>query len=233
MPNFNLTPFTSALDEEYEAIKKQIDELNELYIDSKERLDENTGIRTSPVFITNQTDNLINIKGKILDVYKELVNIKKVKIDAAVKEANINKNQVDSNGSSELLNQIFGLLVNSDRKELIESVGASNDDSIMELPEEEIDKLISESLSKEQNEKEKDEEYNKLMKYLDKSGFRIVVDDQKNKYVIDDDYQEIDIGDKFDVDGLIKIVSINFNKDTNTSVATDDRNNNYEVIEIE
>jgi len=235
MANKKLELDYSLLDEEYEALKKELVELDKLYEKSEGLLDKNSGVRANSLFISSQTSNLISIKDKKLSIYKELIGIKEKKLELEVKQyaANKNNNDEEKGNRIEDLKVLFGMLINSDRNTLIngeENNLPSGEEDINDI---DIDSLLDDRLDN--NEKIKNEEIEKqkntndidIFKLLEKENLRIVVDQDRNLYIIDEDYNIIE--DDLYSDYIDKIVIEIYD---NNGFAYDTDGKKYEVVEF-
>lgn len=232
MANKKVNLNIETLDIEYELMKAELVELTNLYNESKTMLDNfKQGTKINTVFLATQTSNLISIREKILNIYKEMTGIKKSKMDFMLKEntANSKINDEASNNAA-LLKDIFGLIMGQNRSDIIPSPNIIDDQSTLPEnvdPDLDFDKLL-ESRAEELNVSLTSE--NKEVEEID-DGLRIVVDRDRNLYVIDMDYNLIEDHRK----NLDKIVIVDFiNEDDPDNIkAIDNDGNEYEVIEFE
>ena len=75
---------------EYQRMESEINEIDSLYLSSKDLLENSTrGSRANLVFVSNQTSNLISIKNHKLNLLKTMNDIKKSIIDLKIKEYNL------------------------------------------------------------------------------------------------------------------------------------------------
>lgn len=227
----------STLDVEYEMLKGEIEILQNLYIEAKNRLDQSTGVKSNPVFVVQQTANLISIRDKLMNLYDKMAGIKKSKMDYMLKEHNANsKITEETSGNSAALKELFNMLMNQNRSDMIKSSNVN--DVNLELPsgqtEEDIDELINQRLN-ENRKKEKEVKEDIKEKEIFDSYLRIVVDKDRNLYVIDPDYNLIEDLTEEHRKFIDKIVITHFinEDDPENMKAVDSENNEYEVIEFE
>jgi hypothetical protein len=217
---------------------EELKELDELYDSAKERLDNSTkyATRSSPVFISNQTSNLISIREKKLNIIKELSNIKKSKMDIEMKVFNTN-NKIDDNdtSTSEEVLALYKLLHSTDRKELIKQaeessnkIGDVNTNEVID----DIDDISFDELVKERLEENKEEIIKEHIKIDLPKGYSIVCTSNSELYIVDNDYNIIENNKKIKVD-LNSIKIVEFIKENDEDYAIDVDGNKYEVVEIE
>lgn len=225
------------LNEEYDMLKEELTSLDSLYNEAKEKLDGNSKYPTKMnfVFVSNQTSNLISIKEKRLNIIKELTNIKKTKMEMEMKLFQTNNKIEDGETSSSLeAREIFNLIQGINRKELMEDI-KNTEEKVMEeefkkdnSKDDELEKVLEERI-KEENRK-KDEKNNKKSIELP-NDLRLVVDKDKNIYVIDSDYNLLE--DEEYNKYKENIVIIDFETINDEEFAIDNDGNKYEVIEFE
>jgi hypothetical protein len=220
----------SEFDKEYELIQQDLKDLDDLYSDVKVKLQESSGVRSNPVFVVQQTGNLINIKEKKLNIYKEMVNIKKLKTDIQFKKINLTKD--DKQGeNTEKLAEIFNMLLNVNREDLISST--ENNELISDINEDDIDKYIEANInaSKESEKKKKENaDYENLMIYLNKNGYMLVFDESYNKYIVDSEFNMIE-KHHMNLDCINVIETIT--NDEGEVLVKDSHDKLYEMVTIE
>lgn len=222
------------LDKEYQMFLNEFKSLEELYDESKDLLDKSSRIatRSNPVFMASQTSNLVSIKEKRIGIIKELAGIKKSKLELQMKEFNLNKkdNEMDGSFSKETLD-MFKLLTGIDRSELLSKTNEIeiNDEESFELDDEEFDAAFETAVN--DNKRENFKENTKKKKINIPDYLTIVVDAEKNKYLIDDDYNIIE--DEKYQDVIDSIIITDFESENDEDFAIDNDGNRYEVIELE
>ena len=222
------------LDKEYQMFLNEFKSLEELYDEAKDLLDKSSRIatRSNPVFMASQTSNLVSIKEKRIGIIKELAGIKKSKLELQMKEFNLNKkdNEMDGSFSKETLD-MFKLLTGIDRSELLSKTNEIeiNDEESFELDDEEFDAAFETAVN--DNKRENFKENTKKKKINIPDYLTIVVDAEKNKYLIDDDYNIIE--DKKYQDVIDSIIITDFESENDEDFAIDNDGNRYEVIELE
>lgn len=233
MANKKLELDYSLLDEEYEALKKELVELDKLYEKSEGLLDKNSGVRANSLFISSQTSNLISIKDKKLSIYKELIGIKEKKLELEVKQYAANKNTNDDEKGNRIedLKVLFGMLINSDRNTLINGKENNLPSGEEDIEDIDIDSLLDDRLDddkKIKNEEiEKQKNTNDIFELLKKENLKIVVDQDRNLYIIDEDYNIIE--DNLYSNYLDNIV---IEKYDDNGFAFDVNGKKYEVVEF-
>jgi hypothetical protein len=222
------------LDKEYQMFLNEFKSLEELYDEAKDLLDKSSRIatRSNPVFMASQTSNLVSIKEKRIGIIKELAGIKKSKLELQMKEFNLNKkdNEMDGSFSKETLD-MFKLLTGIDRSELLSKTNEIeiNDEESFELDDEEFDAAFETAVN--DNKRENFKENTKKKKINIPDYLTIVVDAEKNKYLIDDDYNIIE--DEKYQDVIDSIIITDFESENDEDFAIDNDGNRYEVIELE
>jgi len=207
------------LDCEYNMLQNELKSLDDLFNEAKERLDSVAKIpsRANPVFMANQTSNLISIKEKRLNIIKELTNIKKSKMEMELKMFSANNKLDDQQtGVSKDILDLYRLLNKNDKSELVQAT--LEEEEVIEQPEgQELEDLLNARLNEDQPKPiVKEQEL--------PTGYSIVCTANKELYIIDEDYNIIDDCD-FDL-SIINITSIDDEK------AYDDKGNSYEVVEL-
>ena len=219
---------------EYQRMESEINEIDSLYLSSKDLLENSTrGSRANLVFVSNQTSNLISIKNHKLNLLKTMNDIKKSIIDLKIKEYNLNsKNNELNDNSKEIINEIFNKMMNMDTKELINT---SVQQQIEEkITEDEIDILIEKRL----NEKNTEENIIDNKKEIIKQ-FRIVIEDKENiPYIIDEDYNIIEEDSSEEFKNLQKfsetiVIVKKITNDNDEKIAIDSEGNEYEIVNME
>lgn len=218
------------LDIEYQMLQSELESLDELYEEAKERLDivAKTPTRANPVFMASQTANLISIKEKKLNIIKELANLKKSKIDLNIKEFNANNklDEIETGYSKDILD-IYRLLNKNDKSELLQTTIEDNNNEDVNIPsDEEFDAIFEEKINS--NKKVEEDNKKKELKKLP-DGYTIVCDEDKNLYIIDEDYNIIEDLD-YDL-SVIKIIRFEEVNDEE-SYGYDEDGIAYEVVEL-
>jgi len=232
MANKKLTLNINDLDKEYKLMESELAEIDKLFDEAKTRLDNSSSMttRSNPVFIVQQTGNLISLKEKKLNIIKEMSSIKRTKMDMLVKEFNINNKEDSTNdANNELLEQMFTKLMNMDRKELVDNTKIEREVIVDNSPtEDEMDKIIEERLSSKQEQEEEYEEF--VPSNKNDNNYRVVVDKESNLYVVDEDYNLIE-KHNLNLDDIV-IDEFTQNED-GEDIAIDINGNIYEVVELE
>lgn len=178
--------------EELQSMKNEINEIDNLYKETKEHYDRVKSSKSSGVlqFVQQQTGNLINIKTNKFHMLKEVANIKKMVAELSVKEfnANVKVETTDNQDNNAIVKNLFSLLLNERRDDIIEKTNIEENQSVEEI---DIDSLLEERLNEVEREMEEvsntnnsnDEEHR---------NFKYVVDSEKNIYVVDNDYNIIE-----------------------------------------
>lgn len=226
MANNKLELNPEVLDIEYQMLMEELDSLNSLYDEAKDRLDAVAKYPTkaNPVFMASQTANLISIKEKRLNIIKELINIKKAKSELKAKEFNANNKleEIESGASREIL-ELYRLLNKNDKSILLQTSIEDEDNTVEEIEtDEDFEEIYKNAV---------DEEFSNNKKKTQKipDGYKVVCDEDKNLYIVDNDYNliEEDIGVNLD---LIKIVK--FKEVDEETFGYDENGNAYEVVEV-
>jgi hypothetical protein len=215
------------LDEEYNLLKNELDDLDEMFEETSKTVKElrKYPSRQNPVIMSSQTTNLITIKDKKISIIKELINIKKAKIDIKAKEFNYNNklDEVESGVSKEIL-EIYRLLNKNDKSILIQESLEDNKEEPLELTDEEIDKVFEERLG------EAKEEYKEKKKkeQVLPDEYHIVVTKNKEFFIVDEDYNIID-----DIEYDTSVIDIKeFYEENGEELAKDTEGHIYEVVEL-
>lgn len=211
---------------EYDRLIKELNDLDDLYEMAKKDLDTNRKYvtRGSNTFIANQTANLISIKEKRLNIIKELSNIKKNQIEIKAKEFNTN-NKIEDNesGYSKEVLDIYKLLSGTNRIDLIQQSLEENPPEL-EYSDKELDDILNERI----NEGNIDNNIKKKKEQKLPDGYSIVVTKDKEKYIIDSDYNIIE-DCEYDL-SLINIIK--FDVVGEDEYGYDEEGNAYEVVEL-
>jgi len=208
------------LDFEYKMLQEELNSLDSIFNDAKERLDAVAKIpsRANPVFMASQTSNLISIKEKRLNIIKELTNIKKSKMEMEIKMFTANNKLEDQqSGVSKDILDLYRLLNKTDKVELMKNALEEPEEEIQQPEGKDLDDLLNARLNEESNEP-------KIIKQTLPSEYSIVCTTNKELYIIDEDYNIIEDCD-FDLN-KINIVKVEEEK------AFDDKGNSYEVVEL-
>jgi len=208
------------LDFEYKMLQEELNSLDSIFNDAKERLDAVAKIpsRANPVFMASQTSNLISIKEKRLNIIKELTNIKKSKMEMEIKMFTANNKLEDQqSGVSKDILDLYRLLNKVDKVELKQNALEQSEEEIQQPEGKDLDDLLNARLNEESNEP-------KIIEQTLPSKYSIVCTTNKELYIIDEDYNIIEDCD-FDLN-KINIVKVEEEK------AFDDKGNSYEVVEL-
>jgi len=216
------------LDEEYNMLLLELQSLDILFNEAKDRLDAvaKTPTRANPVFMSSQTANLISIKEKRLNIIKELTNIKRTKMDMEAKMFSANNKLEDQqSGVSKDILDLYRLLNKSDKTTLLQSSMEEAEEENIEQPSnEEIDKILNDRLSIGEEEQKIETKKTQVLP----AEYNIVCTKNKELYIIDSDYNIID-DCEFDT-SLINIVKFDTVEDE--EFAYDEDNNRYEVVAV-
>jgi len=235
----NIKENNNYLDEELEELNETILELEELYSESKEMLNNHIkknvvkpGSRTNYVFIASQTSNLVSIKEKKIALIKEKVNIEKNREDLRLKIANSNEKN-GSDGNNDILKGMFNLITNGKNISNIEQDKSYNEEISN------LDELIKNKIANDSNEEEVEKDdsiksgnippINKFINRISKDNLKVVVDNNTlEPYVINEDYQLFpEYSDELNEFKLF------FKIDEEYEIAIDDFDNEYELIDLE
>ena len=223
-----------SLVQEYEQLSSEIEEIDSLYTNSKELLDESSkGSRANYVFIANQTSNLISIKSHKMSLIKTMNDIKKSIIDLKIKEYNLNsKNNTLDDNTKEVIENLFKKMMNMDTKDLIEaSIEEHLNEEKEQLTDEDFDRLLEERLNEDKRTKKEE----KII--IEEPKFKIVIEDEFNSpLIVDMDYNLIEEDDSEEFNKLklkseqLIILEIKENEN-GESIAIDSNGEVFEVVE--
>jgi len=204
---FYFTKEMSVLDEELEDLKS-------LYLELKTHYDKVKQSKSYGVleFLSNQTKNLINLKMAIISIIKESANIKRI-----AKEIEIKSKSNEGTADSALLKALVGMLKNN--SEDITPIRNIGSNSLEYKDDEDIDNILNERVSK---------TYSDLtLKDLRKKKLRVVFDEEKNQYILDEENQIVN-------DIKIRKIKVKFkkNKKTQERYAKDSEGNKFEIIDL-
>jgi len=200
--------------EEMNVLHEELMDIKSLYAEIKEHYDTVKKSRSPGVlnFISDQTRNLISLKTTIITLIKEEANIKKMAKDIEVK-GDMNKGA----GDLKILQNIIGMLKDNNSEISInanpEIVTLGYDDN------EEADSVIEQRL-KEINIAERKNK-------SDEENYRVVFDEDKNMYVIDDEYNIIQDHDFEEIE-----VTFKRSKKTGERYAKDEEGNKYDIVDL-
>lgn len=230
------------LKKELDYLYNELNNIDELYSDSKNILDKHLG-RNNEVglarnpnyrFVSDQTSNLINLRDKKLSILKEIDNLKLRQEEFKYKEASFNKTDTTTENSQLISNILLAINNNPITQQNVSNDLNINDNQInddIDL-DDEIDKILDES----------DEKYiesnNKILENLnnlsnnDKKEYKLAFDITSNTpYIMDENYNiypelsETYLNDYFKLDTFIK--------DLDNEIGLDEFHNEYELVEME
>lgn len=139
----NKNEFKKLFKKELRQIKNTIDEIDELYNESKEFLDNikrSTGARGTLSFVHLQTANLINLRNSKLNALRDKVNLKKI-----VSELNIKNKALDSNvdlGDDSSIHKLFNLIINNENGHDGKVKNKNNEEDYTEENDDKLEKKI-------------------------------------------------------------------------------------------
>lgn len=211
--------------EELALMQKELNEIDDLYKETKDHFDKVRNGRSpgTLIFIQQQTGNLITMKNNKFNMVKEIMVSKKNITELRIKEFNINNK--DSEDSNENVNgiakELYTMLINNNIDDLKKN-SLETDPTMAHYSDTDIDKLLEERLSEiDTNIPDTD--------HIDKDNdkkLKYVVDMEKNIYVVDDEYNILD-------DEKIPDFVIEYIGDDDNLEAVNQYGDNLEIVEFE
>jgi hypothetical protein len=200
-------------------LSEELEELKELYKELKEHYDDVKRSRSPGVleFISNQTKNLITLKTTIISLIKESANIKKIAKDIELK-SNISAGGKDSAVLASLIKEL--ITPSSQIAKFMEDRESSKIDYDKNK---DMDSLLDKQLENTNDQYEEPE-----IIHMDESKCKIVFDEDKTQYLVDNEYNIIE-------DVEVPEVSVRFkrSKKTGERYAKDKKGNKYEIVDFD
>lgn len=183
---------------EMDVLSEELDDMKSLYTELKTHYDKVKASKSYGVleFLSNQTKNLISLKMAIISLIKETANIKRM-----AKEIEIKSKSGDNIADNAVLRTLITMFKNN--SEEILPLEKQENVSLEYRKEDDMDDVLEKRIaSKYKDKKEID---------LEKLGYRIVFDDDKNQYILDSEDQLVS-------DVHVKKIEVKFKKSKKTEL---------------